>query len=227
MAGYIIYSLDWGKFRKFVTKPTQAQLLAFAECVSRGLDYCDSRFEEGDPVQEWPSEPKELREIVRERLLLEDWYDDLSVTARSLWEDAIFGFCMDGKSSKALGFRVDSDGVYWDVMEIINKHHGNSGKDAWMPNLIVSQFGHRPFRHHDTTPISNPFADSAVPQHIPNHSMHSAEDTKKLLEELREAEPAIEANGDEYVREDYYDELLPAVENVVKDKRMLFIQVDT
>ena len=56
MAGYIIYSLDWGKFQKFVERPMPGQLAAFASRLCDGLE--EHEFDEGDPVLTWPTNPK-------------------------------------------------------------------------------------------------------------------------------------------------------------------------
>ncbi len=77
MAGYCVYSLDWDKFQNFVNNPSRKQLLKFAEIISDGLDGGDE-FEEDDPVHDWPSDPEELCDLVKERLSRSDWYVDLS-----------------------------------------------------------------------------------------------------------------------------------------------------
>lgn len=48
-----------------------------------------------------------------------------------------------------------------------------------------------------------------------------------MLSELRSRAPAVEADDDEDVRSQFSDELLPAVERVAADRRLLFVQVDT
>ena len=78
MAGYILYSLDWDRFQSLVNNPTRKQLLKFAEPISDGLDQHDGEFEDGDPVHDWPSEPVELCDLVKDRLARPDWYGDLS-----------------------------------------------------------------------------------------------------------------------------------------------------
>lgn len=50
MAGYIIYSLDWDKFRGMVEHPTTAQLAILAQGVADERDNLDGEFDEGDPI---------------------------------------------------------------------------------------------------------------------------------------------------------------------------------
>ncbi len=73
MAGYVIYSLDWEKFRQFVDKPSKAQLTALAERLRDGLDEPDHEFDDDDPVLDWPTDVKALSKIAAERLALPDW----------------------------------------------------------------------------------------------------------------------------------------------------------
>lgn len=76
MAGYVIDSLDRGKFERFVEHPTPGQLAAFAGLLSAGLEELDGEFDEGDPVVAWP--------IAAKRLAILDWYNDLSATGKTL-----------------------------------------------------------------------------------------------------------------------------------------------
>src|SRR5256885_13477251 len=106
MAGYIIYSLDWGQFQKFVERPTPGHLAAFARHLCDGLK--EYEFDEGDPVRAWPTKAKALPPIAAKRLAMPDWYGDLSATGKAFWEGAIFGVCMDCAEID-VGFRVDND----------------------------------------------------------------------------------------------------------------------
>lgn len=54
-----------------------------------------------------------------------------------------------------------------------------------------------------------------------------APEAQRMLSELRSRAPAVEADDDEDVRSQFSDELLPAVERVAADRRLLFVQVDT
>jgi hypothetical protein len=57
----------------------------------------------------------------------------------------IFDACMKGKDID-VGFRVDSDGVYWDVIEMAWKKLGVVPKV--ISNVAMSAFGTRPYRYH-------------------------------------------------------------------------------
>lgn len=143
MAGYIIYSLDWSKFQKFVERPTPGQLATFASRLSDGLE--EYEFAEGDPVLTWPTDAKSLAPIAAKRLALPDWYGDLSATGKALWEGAVFGACLEDEGID-LGFRADNDGIYWDVIELAWKQLGVV--PGQISDVAFSAFGYRPFRYH-------------------------------------------------------------------------------
>jgi hypothetical protein len=56
--------------------------------------------------------------------------------------------------------------------------------------------------------------------------MWAEEEVRKLLEELKEAGPAIRSAPEEGPRDDY-ERLLPAVERIARTRRLLYIAVDT
>jgi hypothetical protein len=216
MAGYLIYSLDWPKFSALVERPTPAQLATLARRLGDEREELDGEFEEGDPILSWPQAAKALAPIVAERLARPDWYGDLSPAGKQLWETAFYVTCMRSKKL-GVGFRVDSDGVYWDVINLITGRLGDRpetpGKSA------MSRFGTVPFRYHP--PGRRPSGWT------PMHSMHPPDEVRRMLAELRSVAPAVAAAEDPDVREQFTEELLPAVERVAADGRLLFIQVDT
>lgn len=148
MAGYIIYSLDWGKFQQFVEHPTRGQLAAFASLLCDGFEEYDGEFDEGDPVLAWPTDAKMLAPVAARRLALPDWYDDLSATGKSLWEGAVVNASMNCDEID-LGFRMDNEGVYWDVIQLAWKHLGVV--PGQISDVALSAFGKRPFRYHIRT----------------------------------------------------------------------------
>lgn len=218
MAGYIIYSLDWNKFKGFIDNPTREQLLAFASLLSDELDEHDGEFDDDDPVHDWPSEPEELAAIAQERLKRPDWYGDLSDTGKNIWEGALNGFCMD-QNSEDVDFRVDSDGVYWPVIDIVRAHHGI--KQNRITESPLSHFGTRPYRFHPDSKYRR------YDDWTSNHSMHTPEEVHQILAALKEAGPIIAKTKDADARRDYEEELLPALEQIASENRMLYIGVDT
>lgn len=219
MAGYYIYSLDWEEFGRFAEEPTDSQVMAFAEQISDALDDYDDRFDDGDPMQDWPVDPKDLVDVARRRLARPDWYGDLSDVGKAVIERSIILVC-DNSLKQELGFRVESDGIYWDVIEIAQSHHG-IGPDTYTKE-VLSQFGIRPFRYHPEIGYKPDWDDWHA-----THSMHSPDEVQELLEELTAAESAIEASDDANARQEYENELMPSVEKIVRENRLLYVAVDT
>lgn len=218
MAGYIIYSLDWDKFRALVEHPTAAQLTILAEGLAAERDNLDGQFDEGDPILGWPTDAEDLAPMIADRLARADWYGDLSEQGRQLWESAFYVTCMR-QDDLGIDFRVDSDGVYWDVINLIVKRLGDQperpGKSA------MSRFGTVPFRCPATA------RQRYSSYWTPMHSMHPPDEVQRMLAELRSVAQGVEAVPDEEIRQQFTEELLPAVERVAADGRLLFIQVDT
>jgi len=231
MAGYIIYSLDWGKFQKFVNDPTRQQLLAFAAIISNWLE---GEFEEGDTVRDWPTEPKELCELVKERLARPDWYGDLSDAGKEMWCEAVYGFCCHIKP-KEVGFRADHAGLYWDVIDLARQQL-KLPRDQISPGVALSAFGKRPYRYQpaaERATSSDKEADEDFDGDDldwdawqPMHSMHTPDEVRQILEELRSIRPVFENSKNKQAVNDY-DVLIPVLERLDREKRMLFIQVDT
>ncbi len=290
MAGYIIYSLDWHKFQQFVERPTADQLAALEKLLSDGLEENDGEFDKDDLVLTWPTQAGALAQIAAKRLTLPDWYGDLSTPGKSLWEGAIFHACMNGDEID-VGFRVDSDGVYWDVIEAAWKYLGVV--PGQISSVALSAFGKRPYRYHppsrmvktreqhdqeeadrrsSLTALSSMLGDflkgikqgQADPNKLldrleqsedvsdqhkralkgllgddesdddvdsddwePMHSMHTPDEVQKMLNELRSLEAPMRKTKKKDVRQQYEEELMPAVAAVAEEGRMLFIQVDT
>lgn len=223
-SGYIIYSLDWVKFRSLIERPTKPQLKALGGLLAAGIEEYDGEFDEGDPIGDLDAEDEPaLVKAVTRRLALPDWYSDLTCCGKAAWEGVIWGACMENEEGIDVGFRVDSDGVYWDVIEIAMSHLGQrSGVVA------LSAFGTRPYRYFPgPNPNTPSFAEEDEGDWSPMHSLHTPDETARMLAELRSAGPAVETSGDEDALHDYRDELMPALERIADDQWMLFIQVDT
>ena len=290
-AGYIIYSLDWDNFQQLVERPTEGQLAALGKLLRDGLDEHDGEFEDGDPILDWPTEVESLAQIAAKRLALPDWYGDLSTPGKNLWEGVIFNACMRCDDID-VGFRVDNDGIYWDVIEIAWKHL------KVVPNMItevaLSAFGTCPYRFHQRPKpsksrdehdrdedarraslgslskmlgqfltgakqgqkdpsklldelrehegvsqehkkaIKDLLSDAESEEDNGNsddwsamHSMHTPDEVQRMRVELKSVETAMKATKMKDAREQYQNDLMPAIERVANDGRMLFIQVDT
>ena len=142
MAGYFIYSLDWAKFCGLVERPTQRQLTLLANELAEGLEDLEGEFEDGDPVLQWPRDPKALTLVVAQRLALPDWYGDLSRWGKELWERTIDVACMN--RGLGVGLRVDGEGVYWEVIDIARRQLGV--RPGAVSEVALSAFGTIPFR---------------------------------------------------------------------------------
>lgn len=224
MAGYIIYSLDWTKFQSFFKHPSQKQLGALVERVSEEVEAYDDDFEGGDPAQDWPEEQEELRELVKQRLSRPDWYGDLSEAGKEIWSQAVWGFCCH-EDAADVGFRADHDGIYWDLLELAWKAFKVPREDI-LPDVALSAFGRRPFRY---CPAAEGGADEGEDDFIawrPMHSMHTPDEVRRMLDELRSIAPAVEGAKNKQAINDY-DALVEVLEQVAEEGRMLFIQVDT
>jgi hypothetical protein len=191
----------------------------FAELISDGLDEHDGEFEDGDAVHDWPSEPVELCDLVEDRLARPDWYGDLSDVGKGIWCNAVFGFC-SRTDRDAVGFRVEHDGIYWDVLELAHKLL-KLPLNRFSPDVALSAFGQRAYRYHPPTDVAGDFFDWR-----PMHSMHTPDEVRTMLEELRSIGPAIENATDKQAVRDY-DSLISVLEKLDKQRRMLFVQVDT
>lgn len=219
MAGYYIYSLDWTTFQRFVADPSRDQLLALAGLVSDGLDREDGVIEPTDPLQDWPSEPEELVPIVRTRLALPDWYADLTYPGKEIWQRAVTHLCDDARK-KEFGFRVETQ-VYWDAIEDAQAFHGLGTGGA--TDAILGQFGSHPFRYQ---PPATTLRRLRRGGWTPNHSMHGPVEVEQLRGELRAAGPTVRATrGSGWPA--FERNLMPAIERIVHERRLLYVVVDT
>ncbi len=137
---------------------------------------------------------------------------------KSIWSEAVWGFCCHA-CPKEVGFCVDNDGIYWDLIDLARKHF-KAPPDEVLPDVALTAIGLRPYRCQSVAPDP----DSYEPQFM--HSMHTPDEVRKMLAELKSIGPAIEKSGNKQAIGDY-DALLPVLEKLDKETRMLFIQVDT
>lgn len=190
MAGYIIYSLDWGKFQQFVEHPTPKQLAVLASLVTEAVADED---EVGDDALTcaWPKDKTAQARILAARLAKPDWYSDLSDAGKGLWENTIFEVAM-GDAGIRLDFRVDSDGVYWDAVELAWKHLGVA-PDA-ITEVAFSAFGKSPFRYCGPTRAPQTREEYEGEETARQSSLQSL---REVLDRLLDAATAEGADPDE------------------------------
>ena len=144
-----------------------------------------------------------------------DWYGDLSEAGKSLWEGLIFDACYDCDEIDVGFYHNCGEGIYWDVIEIAFKALGVP--DDAVCDIALSAFGNWPFRYH---PKPKDRFDSS-------HSMHTLDEVKRMIVELKSIESVMTELEDEETVSDYEDLLLPTLEAIADERRMLFVYVDT
>lgn len=191
MAGYILYSLDMDKFRRLVEQPTPHEVKTLRKMLAERLDDLDGECEDDDPILQWNRSPAALEAIVQQRLTSDDWYGDLSTAGKELWEGLIFDVCTDNNVLD-LGFRVESDGIYWDVINVAFAKL--KIPQETINDKAFSTFGQRPFRYcppslnRELPPILDPEAQKASLQKLQQLLEQAQQDPTTLLAKLAEQE---------------------------------------
>jgi hypothetical protein len=148
--GYHLYSFDRNRFERFVEHPTSGQLEVLGRLLRERLnEHLEEmgEFKRDDPVRKWPTDAGGLARVAQERLAKPDWYRDLSRDGKDLWA-GVFALACSGVHGIPLRFRVESNGVYWDIIELAWKHlKVVPGK---ITDLAMSTFGTRPYRYRPT-----------------------------------------------------------------------------
>lgn len=217
MAGYILYSLDHDAFEKFCKLPSDDQLLELAREACESPDYF------GDAKTEIlgnaSASPTELVPTLRKRLAQDDWFADLSGQAKSQFDLILRRFFSNREHG--LGFRCETnEGLYWDVIDIIRTHHQVAPNT--MNEKVISQFGTKPLHAN-----LEPEQASGFAAWMPYFSMHLPSDVAKLREEVQAAESAVMNSDNPDAQWEYENELLPVLNSVLNDQRLLFVVVDT
>lgn len=191
MAGYILYSIDADKFRRLVEQPTQHEIKTLRKMLAERLEDLDGECEDDDPILQWNSSPAALEAVVRQRLASDDWYGDLSTAGKELWEGLIFDICTDNNVLD-LGFRVESDGIYWDVINVAFAKL--KIPQETINDKALSTFGQRPFRYcpapmnHEARPVLDPESQKASLQELQQFLEEGQQDPTTLLAKLAEQE---------------------------------------
>ena len=222
MAGYFIYSVDWNAFHQLVTKPTDAHVEALAESLDdryeRAIEGMEEEEEDDTLAKSWSSEGENPQEAIRKHLSKSDWYSGLGDYTKRIWSSAIEDLLQDAMEDE-FGFRVDSDGIYWDLIELATRKLGNKSDQC-----AVARFGRCPY------------SCAAIEAHEPEewgfqwwdpyHSMHPPDEVKQLIEEFESLSETVQSSNNEHAIRDF-EELMPALESIAKENRMLYIAVDT
>lgn len=217
MAGYFIYSFNWEMFQQFISQPNDDQLKKFLEALDDGyedrLDAFEEYEEDDATAKSWSSEGEDPASTVVEHLKRSDWYTGLGQNTCGVWSQAI------ARMAEGFDFRVDSDGIYWNLIELATKKLGEkSDKQA------VARFGRCPY---SVTAIE-PFEPKSWGQAWwdPYHSMHPPEEVKRLVDEIESLKDDVISSNDGQAIDDF-EELMPALASILKDNRVLYVCVDT
>ena len=215
VAGYSLYSLDSTKFQRLIDEPTAKELEVLARLLADGFKQLRSHCEAGEPILRVNTDIESRFHFIANRLPLLDWYGDLSEAGKSLWEGLIFDACYDCDEIDVGFYHNCGEGIYWDVIEIAFKALGVP--DDAVCDIALSAFGNWPFRYH---PKPKDRFDSS-------HSMHTLDEVKRMIVELKSIESVMTELEDEETVSDYEDLLLPTLEAIADERRMLFVYVDT
>lgn len=190
MAGYILYSIDSEKFRRLAEQPTPHEIKTLRKMLAERLDDLHGECEDDDPILQWNSSPAALEVLVEQRLVSNDWYGDLSTAGKELWEGLIFDICTDNNVLD-LGFQVESDGIYWDVINVAFAKL--KIPQETINDKALSTFGQRPFRYCPPLPsqvatVLDPEAQKASLQGLQQLLEQTKPDPTMLLAKLAEQE---------------------------------------
>ena len=216
MAGYFMYSLSWEKFQKFTLKPTKTQLKKLGEFLDDNYEGVIDELDKDDVAHTWVADAKDPHSAIQQRLASEDWYGDLSERACGIWECAINSLAQS--NDKMFDFRCESDGVYWYVIQYCEEHAAKKSKSP-----AISRFAW-PYGLQKQPRAPKDMFES---HWMPYHSMRPPHEVQQMLEEAKAADAFIKAKNDKETYNELIDELIPTLETIANDDRMLFVQVDT
>ena len=215
MAGYVLYSLDTDKFKRLIEYPSSDEMEVLASLLAGGFKQLRRDFEAGEPILRANADDDSRIQFITNRLPLNDWYGDLSEAGKNLWEGLIFEACYECDEIDVGFYPNCGDGISWDVIETAFEALGVP--DDAVGDIALSRFGTWPFRYH---PKPKDRFDSS-------HSMHTTAEVKRMIVELKSIESAMSELDDEDTVSDYGDLLLPTLEAIADEGRMLFVFVDT
>lgn len=206
MAGYYIHSIDWDQFQRFMNGD-RTLVTEFAEA-------CDEFDEEEGITADWPVGEPELVDVLIKHLAEPDWYSELSEFGQELFAAGMGEFLRESDALKGRGEADDS--IYWPVIE--NACIFNLVKPGTINEKAVSTFGTRPYRF-----VPEPGYRRTSDKFM--HSLHDPVEVQQMLQEFRDAKNFIMAE-DEETQSDYTERVIPALEQILADNRMLLVHVD-
>jgi hypothetical protein len=214
MAGYYLHSLSWEPLHELIENPSNEMIAEFTDLFSKRLEQIRDRLKKSDVMYKWPTTVSFLQDVARHHFAKENWYQDLTSDEADAWESALCEMVELGKRFEHKFHGGDS--IYWNAISEGVDHHVKSGSAA----IELNDFGKRPFR----------YVRPDIPEMdwlwYPMHSMHTPNETKNILAELRAAEESIVNSGQTNAPEDY-EVLCEMFDEIVPQERALYVRVDT
>lgn len=178
-----------------------------------GLDVLAPSFPKGDPVRTWPKDPELLESLAAERMAKNDWYGDLSVSERCVWE---LGFYRP--IDQNVRTRPEAE-CGCELIEFARKKLGVP-RDR-VNKVKLSELGHKPFRCslRDATPKKSL-------GWTPSHSIHCRDEVVQIDAEFRSVKDELYAQSDLRMIDEYDEQLMPALAKIIKQRRFMFCHIN-
>lgn len=212
MAGYFLYTIDNSVFTRLTNSPTKEQGLALADYLCEDLeDYLDEFEDEADAVM-WPGDREQLAELIVKRLAMSDWYSDLSDDNALMWDNVLSALNDEPGEAIGVDFQcADYESIYWDCADIAAKQGATMMAERVFGCSAYRYFG-KLSKYYD-----------------PMYSLYMPDETKTLLAQLEAVKPHFASLPEDEgsPREQFFEGLLPVVEQVVANNRVLWVQTDT
>jgi hypothetical protein len=212
MAGYHIYSLDPVVFEQLTTQPTLEQCHALGDPIVDDLaEMYDEYEDEADPAK-WPDDGDKLAKAIRKRLMMPDWYADLSMGDGVIWDTILHGLMNEPGEEIGIDLKCENDGyLYWDAAIIAAK------QGATM--MAEPKFGGSGFRYSGKSKGDIDLI----------YSWYTPEKVQTLLEQLEKVAPHFQTLPDKTdgERQQFFQGLLEPVRKIAAAKRVMWVQTDT
>lgn len=216
MAGYFLSSILQKPFEEFVAKPSDAQLKKFIEFLGEEYDQTDQDMDEEDECHQWVGPKAKVMEVVRKRLAKPKWYFDLSPEAAEIFSRAMNSLISE---KKLFGYRAEAgDFHYLSVLTDCSAAEAKLKKKG-AKNLAV--IGSRPYRYEP-----GKSKDGSLDDWEPYHGLFDQSEVTEMLEAAVAAEKAIRKCVP-YKQAEYDQLVLPLLEKLSQEPRMLYVELDT